>query len=100
MNVEVWYDITQNEITPQSVKLNDNIISGVLNIQGTSSITVNCSHRDDIYTYVQGNYDDRIPVRIEISYTYNGTTTTQRLNRVVERTNAWYFIKTKHGLKM
>lgn len=88
INVDVWYDPLINEINPQSVKLNDNIISGVLNIQGTSSITVNCSHRDDIYTIIAGNLEDRIPVRIEISYTYNGRTTNQTLNKVIERANA------------
>lgn len=84
VTVEVWYDITPNEITPQSVKLNDNLVRGTLNILGTTSLTFNCYHRDDIYTSVQGNYDDRIPVRIEITYTYNGTSHHQRLDRVIE----------------
>ena len=89
ISVDVWYDPIQNEITPQSVKLNNYTVIGTLNINGVSTRTFNCSHRDDIYVTIAGNLEDRIPVRIVYSYTYNGNTygpITIRKN--VERANA------------
>lgn len=78
VSADIYFD---NTSTP--VKLGTG--SATLNINNNPTAINHINYRDDITTIVSGNLDDRIPLRVEATYTKNGTTTYNSYTTVVER---------------
>lgn len=81
VSADIYFD---NTATP--VKLGS--CSATLDINNNPTVINHINYRDDITTIVSGNLEDRIPLRVEATYTKNGTTTYNSYTTVIERDNA------------
>lgn len=81
--VDCWFTNS-----PQPVRLTASSVSATVDIDNNPTASSHVNYRDDITTMTSGDLDNKIPVRLDVSYTYNGTTTTDSWTQVVERDNA------------
>lgn len=73
--------------SPQPVNITQGTRTFTVDIDNNPYETTHVNYRDQITTMTSGNLDDRVPIRLDVSYTYNGNTTTDSFVQVVERNN-------------
>lgn len=78
--VDCWFTNS-----PQPVRLTASSVSATVDIDNNPTASSHVNYRDDITTMTSGDLDNKIPIRLDVSYTYNGNTTTDSWTQVVER---------------
>lgn len=71
--------------SPQPVNITQGTRTFTVDIDNNPSETTHVNYRDQITTMTSGNLEERVPIRLDVSYTYNGNTTTDSFVQVVER---------------